>query len=411
MRKWLPHFVNAAYIYKRDVSEAINVYPIYFADSGYVIGWPSRAAPAANIAQGAYSYLDASFDTGGIKHKLTAGVSIDRLRVRQHVTAYAYASNSPAYSDPNDLMSWAKPDSLAEQDWGARYTASTSRNLNIILGDDITFSDKLNALIGVNRTNMVTKSYTVAGDVTGYDKTVVTPTASLIFKPTANVTTYASYMEGLESGSVTPNEPSYAEPGKILDPFVSRQYEVGAKFAPREGLLITAALFRIEKANSYEDVTSSGQLTITQDGLQIHQGLELTLSGKVTDRLTLIAGGTLMDAKVRKADNPALEGKKPTDVSNRLAKIFAQYEIPGISGLSLSGGAFYAGPTYKDAANLQKIDGYLVFDLGAHLKTTIVDHPVSFNLNVANLTNKSYWASMYVIGLPRNIAFSVRTSF
>lgn len=402
---------RGAYLYKRDVQESINLYPAFFADSGFANGWPSRSAPSYNIAQGAYAYLDSVFSTVGIGHKLTVGVSGDTLHVRRHATNFVNATNSPSYTDPYDLMTWAMPPAFNDQNWGRTHKSSDSRNYNIIVGDDIQFTDSLSALIGFNRSQIVTKNYDGTGEVTAsYDKAVITPTVSLLFKPIETVTTYASYIEGLEKGSIIPNDPLlYNEPGKILKPFISKQYEIGTKYAPTDNFLITGALYRIEKANSYEEIGSDGKRTINQDGLEIHQGIELTATGQVTKNLTLIVGGTLMDLSTKKITNAAFQGKKPTGVASTLAKIYAQYMLPGVSGLSLSGGAFYSGSMYKDAANLQKIDGYVVFDIGLHYRTRIARHPVSFNLNVANLTDKSYWATSYSLGIPRNIAFSVRT--
>jgi iron complex outermembrane receptor protein len=66
---------------------------------------------------------------------------------------------------------------------------------------------------------------------------------------------------------------------------------------------------------------------------------------------------------------------------------------------------------YKDSANLQKIDGSTIFDLGVHYQTEIASHPVRFDLNVANLTDENYWATSYSLGIPRNVAFSVKYGF
>lgn len=401
--------VRAAYLYKRDVSSSINIYPAYFADSGYKNGWPSISTPSYATSQGAYAYLDSAFQTGGIKHKLTVGISGDTLRNVRHVVGSVSASNSPAYTDPDDLMSWAMPDAFRNVDAGGKYRSAFSRNMNVIVGDDISFTDQLSALVGFNYTSILTRNYNADGSVSsGYDKKTVTPTVSLIFKPAARLTAYASYMQGLEKGTAIPDDPTYAQPGKILKPFISKQYEVGTKYALSDAFLLTAALYRIEKANSYQDVNSEGKFTINQDGLEIHQGLELTATGQLTPHLNLVIGGSLMDISVKKATNAALKGKEPTGVAEKLAKIYLDYKVPGLTGFSLSGGAFYSGSMYKDAANLQRIDGYVVFDLGAHYKTEFDGHPVRFDLNVANLTDKDYWATSYSLGIPRNVAFSVR---
>ncbi|WP_206244305.1 TonB-dependent siderophore receptor [Novosphingobium terrae] len=404
--------LRAAYLYKRDEAESINIYPAYFADKGYVDGWPSRSAPSWNYAMGAYAYLDSSFQTFGIRHHLTLGASGDTLRVVNHLNSYISADNSPAYTNPNDLMNWAMPAELTATDWGGTYKASYATNANIILGDDIQLTDKLGALLGLNRTTIMAKNYETTGVISSaYDKTAYTPTVSLVFKPVKRLTTYASYMQGLEQGTIIPNTAAYNNPGQILKPFLSKQYEVGVKYAPTNALLLTGALYRIEKANSYETRTPDGKITISQDGIQVHQGLELTATGQLTKQLSAVLGGTFMDLKVTKADDPTLIGTRPTGVSDRLLKAYLDYSLPWVPGLSVTGGAYHAGTMYKDSANLQKIPGYTIFDLGLHFKTQVDKHPLRFDLNIANITGRDYWATSYSLGIPRNVAFSVKYGF
>ncbi|MCG3679695.1 TonB-dependent siderophore receptor [Aliarcobacter butzleri] len=405
---------RSAYMYKKDRQESINMYPVYYEDSGWRNGWASKSAPSWNIAQGAYTYLDSEFNTGSVKHKLTFGASGDILDVKRYENNSMSGGNSLFYSNPNNLMNWDKPLALTNGwDYGKKYKSSKSTNSNIILGDDITFNEYFSALVGLNFTTVETENYNLSGNTTSkYDKSELTPTVSLIFKPFEDLTTYVTYMEGLSKGSTVPdNAIEYNEPGKILDPYISYQYEVGAKYAVNESLLLSSALFRIEKANTFNERTSNGKITVNQDGLQIHQGLELVATGKITDNLTIMAGGTLMDVEVDKATNKQQEGKKPTGVSSILAKLYAEYNIPMVQGLTLTGGAYHSGSKYQDSFNKNKIDGYTIYDAGIRYKTKIDKYPTTFNLNVANLTDEDYWATTYSLGIPTTVAVSMKMEF
>ncbi len=64
--------------------------------------------------------------------------------------------------------------------------------------------------------------------------------------------------------------------GEVLPPLVSKQYEVGAKYDINPNLLLSTALFRIEKANQYSDLATPIP-SYVQDGLQVHNGVELVL--------------------------------------------------------------------------------------------------------------------------------------
>lgn len=409
--------VRTAYMHKEDEREFLIPYPIY-KGTGWSMYSPSRALPYDMISGSAYVYVDASFDTGGIGHKLTVGGSWDTYRVNQYSPNYIDPLNAdgtpyvvPANVPLEDFLNLPEPSFTTKR--GPRYKASQATNTNIIIGDDIAFTDTLSALIGFNYSTIETKAFNAPGVATSsYKESALTPTVSIIYKPVAGLTTYASYMESLEAGTVVPDDPNlYTNPGQIFAPMISRQYEVGAKYAFSDSLLLTSALFRIEKANSFTETDANNMTTISQDGRQVHQGVELTLTGKVTDTLNVVVGGTLMDLSIQKATNAALKGKSPTNSSPLLLKTSVDYGIPGVEGLTLSGGLYYNGYKYQDAANLNKIDDYLLVDLGIRYRTMALGKPVTFNLYASNLTNKDYWASVNQLGNPRNIAFSARAEF
>ncbi len=409
--------LRSAYMYKEDEREYVIIYPID-TPSGWSTYSITKTFPYDTISQGAYTYLDVAFDTGPIGHKLTVGGSWDTFKEVRHVVGNVpgtYADGTPYPPGANltldELLNMPTP--VFDGDPGPKYKSNDSTNFNAIIGDDIAFTDSLSALVGFNYSTIRTRSYTTAGArSSGYKKSAITPTVSLIYKPVPALTTYASYMEAMEAGTIVPNDPTlYTNPGEVMDPIISKQYEVGAKYAFSDKLLVTSALFRIEKANSYNEIAPSGLTTINQDGRQVHQGLELTLDGHISDHLRIVAGGSWMDLGIEKATNAALKGKKPIGSSALMAKASLEYAIPAVDGLVLSGGAYYSGSKYQDAANANRIDGYTLFDAGIRYRTEALGRPTTFNLYVSNLTDKDYWSSYWQLGLPRTIAFSARTEF
>ncbi|MFZ2883356.1 TonB-dependent receptor domain-containing protein, partial [Nitrosomonas europaea] len=185
---------------------------------------------------------------------------------------------------------------------------------------------------------------------------------------------------------------------------------VGLKYDVNPNLLLSTALFRIEKANQFSNQAMPIP-TYVQDGLQVHNGVELILTGKVTDNLTIMGGGTLMDISVEKANDPALEGKKPVNAASRMGKIYAEYALPWITGLSLTGGIYYTSERYGNAANTDKIPSYTLYDIGARYATRVLDKSLIIRLNVINLTGKNYWQDATYLGVPRTVAFSASMNF
>ncbi|QDF28544.1 TonB-dependent siderophore receptor [Halarcobacter anaerophilus] len=401
--------LRSRYLHKVDDLQYSGAYPTLSNDGtyGYYI---YATAPREIISDAGYIYLDSKFDTGYIKHKLTLGVSGDFNKNKWY-------TNDTVTSWPSGLTydeSMSYPEVEAPSN-GHKYTKEKSRNINIILGDDIVFDEQWSALIGINYTTIKSKTYLdTSASIDGpevdnsYDKSEVTPTLSLIYKPFNNLTTYFSYMEGLEEGTIVGNY--YSNVGEVLEPMISKQYEIGAKYTLNENLLLSTALFRIEKPNEFSD-GASPQPKYVQDGEEVHQGLELTLTGKVTDNLTLMIGGTIMDLSVEDASSKELEGKKPTRQASKMASIYAEYSIPGLKDLILTGGAYYVGKKYANTDNSLYIPSTTTFDAGLRYKTKIDKYKTTFNLNVTNLMDKKYWASPENLGAPRTIMYSMKMEF
>lgn len=342
---------------------------------------------------------DIAFDTGSISHKVTAGYYM--YSAKSWGTTYAphtgyvgpYSVSQPTYV----------PEYVFPPNTSAAYYAGESSNHNILLGDNIRFNDQWSILAGVNHSTIKTQNLNAVGARTqfDYDKSRSSPSLSVMFKPVPSMTTYVSYIEGLEkggtAGATTNNRYT------IMPPMVSKQKEIGIK-AEVGGMLLTTALFEIEK--SYEFLNAGN--FYTQDGQQNHKGLEFTGTGKLTRNLTLVSGITLLDPSISGGAN---SGKQPMNVANTVAKIYSEYAISAVVGLSVSGGVFYTGKQWANAVNTSRLPAYTTIDLGARYVTTAGGKPVTLRLYANNVTDKNYWLNSYYVGSPRSIAFSVQTDF
>ncbi len=352
-------------------------------------------------------FLDSNFDTLNVNHNLTIGYSMNS---RKHFTreddGHFYRFNGNV--SLNDIKNLIEPDWDSFGSMGTKplKPSTKSEYQNILIGDDITFNDQWSALVGANYATVIDRSYRAD---TKYDESKLTPTLSLIFKPFEQLTTYTTYIESLEAGTIVGDR--YKNEGQILAPYKSKQYEIGTKYSLfNEKVLLNGSLFRIEKANEYEKDTTP-KLTLTQEGEEIHQGIELGITGKVTDNLTIIAGGTLIDLSVEKVEDKALEGKKPINAASKMAKLYSEYEISEIKGLAITGGAYYTGKSYGDRANKDVLPSYTLYDAGLRYKTKLDKYPTTFNLNIQNLTDEVYWTRNNMLGDPRSVAFSMKMEF
>ena len=358
-----------------------------------------HSGQTGNTFSAANLFADASFDTGGISHKLTAGY-------------YMYQDEGWT-TDYNPNTGWigpfpmTKPRHLATPvfpvDKSFRYDSGYVRNQNFVVGDHIEFNEQWSALVGANYSVIQTRSLDSTGALTSpdYDQGRLSPSVSLMFKPIDQITLYGTYTEGLEQGGVAPDTATNS--GQIMAPMVSKQKEVGVK-ADLAGVLWTAALFDISRA--YELTNSDG--LYTQDGRQRHRGVELTATGRITDNLTILGGLTWLDPRVEGGE---FDGTRPMNVAGVLAKIYAEYEVPAVQGLFLTGGVYYTGKQWANDANTDRLPAYVTADLGFRYTVDRFGSPLTMRLNVSNITNENYWQNSYYLGTPRMVSFSLQAKF
>ncbi|MFZ2642371.1 MAG: TonB-dependent receptor [Verrucomicrobiia bacterium] len=356
----------------------------------------------------AYALFDARFDTWGIEHNVTFGYTHWGFTFWRGADVSKLLGNSSIYSP----ASYDVSTSCAGQT-GDMNTITH----NFLVGDRIVFDPSWSLLTGVNYAQTVTEtfgSYYAASkpEVSGDS---LTPTVGLVYKPHPDVSTYVSYMQGLEQGGTASSTAKNA--GQVLDPAVSDQYEVGAKATLWKRLDLSAALFRIDKVNQYLD---TGDNVYKQDGREVHQGVELLATGKITDCLTIVGGWTWMQASIDKAANPATEGAVPVNVPKQQARLYLEYDIPKVPWIpgviTLSTGVNYYGERPVDIPNAHYIPDTTLLDAGLRYRP---NDRLVFTANVTNFLDTHYWSYYRSgstgdglwLGDPRLISFSLKYTF
>jgi len=359
--------------------------------------------------KGTAVYLDVVFETGAVAHKLTAGYQAsESFQYRMSGASAANISlTGLSLSSPTYI---ARPTTVAPVNRGALTLSSNNEYQSVVIGDDIIFNDQWSALLGASHTTIIQKTGT------RYDESALTPSVSVLFKPLETVTTYVSYTEALESGGVAGdlyNGVPVVNKGEVFEPLSSEQFEVGVKTEVGK-LALNAAVFRIEKGLQYYDISNPALPKFVQDGLQVHQGVELTATGNLTSNLNLIGGFTWLDPQVEEQkQTPALEGKAPADVAERIVKARFEYAFPAVPNLSLSAAANYNGSSYGDLLNNDEVPGYTLFDIGARYQIDVANKLVTLRADVNNLTNEHYWNGFNGtrIGDPRTLLVSATIEF
>lgn len=142
-------------------------------------------------------------------------------------------------------------------------------------------------------------------DSGGVNYTATTPVVGLQFRPTTHTRLYVSAGKGFETPSY--NELGYRSDGLPglafnLRPAYSRNYEVGFKWQITSALEWDADVFRSDTRNELAiDTNENGRSTYQNVGDTRRQGLELSLTGALTNDWQITAGFTHMQARFRSA--------------------------------------------------------------------------------------------------------------
>ncbi|MFJ3522874.1 TonB-dependent receptor [Pseudomonas sp. NPDC090203] len=321
------------------------------------------------------------FHTGPVSHELNLAASYFYMDFENGGARYASAPSN--LFNPVDTPTPVNP---TRQD--ARvYTEN--RFSGVALSDTLGFfDDRLLLTLGARwqRVKVDDWSDGVKG-ITSYDEEKVSPSGGILYKVTDQVSLYANYMEGLSQGKIAPS--TSINEDEIFPPFISRQVEFGAKYD--QGTFgLTAAVFRI-KQPAYE--TNSTTRVFGPNGKRQNDGAEVTVFGEPLKGVRLLGGVMYIDSELTHTTNGTFDGNRAPATPKYNVNLGAEYDVPGVQGLTLTGRGIYSSSQYLDQANSKEIDSWERFDVGARYAFKVEGKSVTLRANVENVLDKRYWSS------------------
>jgi iron complex outermembrane receptor protein len=224
-------------------------------------------------------------------------------------------------------------------------------------------------------------------------QTVNTPWLGLAWSVNPATTLYASWGQGIEMESV-PNRPDlFSNPGQSLPALKSEQTEVGVKWQANPRLLMTAALFNINKPYADDVADAGGGLPLRVAGAKTaqHRGLELTATGRVSEALSVQASVMALDATYTQALASELVGQRVTNVPRTKGSVFADYKVAALPGLALNALATFESAKSVTADGSVELPAAWQLDAGMRYPLQLAGKLVTWRLNVENVTNRIYW--------------------
>jgi catecholate siderophore receptor len=226
----------------------------------------------------------------------------------------------------------------------------------------------------------------------------VTGQFGVVYKPAENGSIYASYATSATPPGNTLGEGMDGNPlgGTVdrsknllssdMEPETTKNYEIGTKWdLLNDRLSLTADIFRTEKENARVQVDTT---SYENAGKTRVQGVELSASGKLTDKWQVFAGYAYMDSEQVDGGplNRATDGNQLPNTPKNSASLWTTYQVT--PKLTIGGGAFYVDDVFGNVANTTMVDSYVRYDAMAAYKLT---KNVDLQLNVQNLTNETYY--------------------
>jgi len=140
------------------------------------------------------------------------------------------------------------------------------------------------------------------------------------------------------------------------------------------------------------------------------QGVELGITGQITDQWSIFGGYTYLDSEITSSENAAEVGNPLPNTPEHSFSIWSNFEVN--DKLSIGGGARYVGDRFSNGSNTRQADSFITYDAAVSYK---INETVTAQLNVYNLANERYvdyvGGGHFIPGEGRSAAISLRFEF
>jgi catecholate siderophore receptor len=421
-------------------------------DNGYVVTGAGVANTNANNPGGVYSTITLSTHQGwqeveyfanqtnllidtelaGMKHALIIGAEYSDHQVVGGIYRVQNAGQNCATGNSVTLNSWCLTNAsggyvngintimnrrITKGPWNKDWSVET---LSLYVMDTVELSEHWTLFAGLRYDtldfSLVTQSTGAIPAITGdysYDEELIDGHIGLTYKINDYGNVYVTYATASDINGGESDVGTNSGYGGLIvlngeaagaDPEMSELYELGTKWNLfDERLLLTAALFRVDKSDVMEGngYTSTGTFNSAENRVQ---GIEIGAVGELFDKLTVQAGATVMDAEVKKSATPARIGKTLSNFADKSAFVQLKYALT--DDFSFGGAVKYESERYAGQPDTapgltangqysQPIPDYRVLDLFANYR---VNKQLDLRLNIGNVTDKDYYLAAYQSG-------------
>ena len=319
-------------------------------------------------------------ETGAIGHTLLLGAEFSQQDTDADRFGATLAQSTVDLADTIFIPSFTTSFSRA--------STSELSTLSFYIQDQVDIGDILQLVIGARYDEFDLESYDIGNDFAAARKDDrISPRLGIILKPQDSLSLYASYSESFLPASG--NQFTVLSDTTInLEPESFETWEAGVKYAPRNDLLVTAAVFRLDRKDTpFTDPVTN---TVLQTGATRVQGFEASLAGSVTEQLHVNIGYTYLDGEIRSDTNFAGIGTELQQLPEHQIGAWGRYDFTDTLGVGL--GLVHQSSQFASYSNDVVLPSYTRVD--AAVFYTLSDR-ISLQLNIENLLDEEYYPSAH----------------
>jgi iron complex outermembrane receptor protein len=419
--------------------------PAYFfcPDGTYGI-YDYRDPGELRIDAQAEALITGHVKTGAITHDLAGGGDLFLRSVQQ---PGAPPSNAPDWVTDGAVYNYIGSENIYQPDVafpgatdangvrlqaGPRALWEDSHQSAAVVQDRIHLPAHIQLLASGREDSLRDNNYSLSATSPGTlptitNKLIWLPQYAVTYNPVDSLTLYGNYGVLLSLG---PQGPWWVDnANQFLDPFMTRQAEVGAKYEPGQRILITTDLFHMRAPFFYPKTLSgpdsfcpsgnSGDLCFESEGRETHDGVELNAEGKATNRLRLTASAAAIRAISSDTGTPAFDNKQVLNLPHLHTAMFADVLVLKSRGLHLMPGWSYTDRKEATRDDAVSVSGYNLFNLGARYTPGGEQGRLTLRLYADNITDKRYWKdtgasygdTFIHLGAPTTVRLSAHYTF
>lgn len=277
---------------------------------------------------------------------------------------------------------------------------------------------KLQILLGLRYDTYIDKKGYTTNNESNVTQHALLPRIGAVYSLTNHVNVYGTYTQGYN-----PQDPvvqSNPLSGGPFDPIRSSLSEAGLKTEWLDGrLTANVSVYKITQSNTLYSANAADRPDLMiQVGKETAKGVEFDVTGNILPNWNVIMTYSYNDAKITDAGSKATDQvlvnlQKPNAPKNQ-GSVWTKYTFVDnfLSGFGVGLGGNFVTERNLSLNNTQTLPGYTLLNGAVYYK---IDK-FQFQVNLNNLTNKTYWVGGYDYlrlfpGAPRNFMATISYTF